>query len=101
MGQTFRLDLKRSWEVIDIQTGAHVLLPKGSHKALRIMHRTDQHAGEEPWLVVSTQHQGKSIVAGLREAYWRQWEGHHIPEFRVVIEQWREYTPRSTRKTRP
>src|SRR5205807_10619806 len=28
--------------------------------------------------------------AGLREAYWRQWEGHYIPEFRVTIREMKE-----------
>lgn len=101
MGETFRLDLNRSWEVIDIQTGANLLLRKGSHKAIRIMHRADRDAREEPWLVVTIQHQGKTVSAGLREAYWRQWEGHYISEFRVAIEEWKENVPPSPRKTRP
>jgi hypothetical protein len=29
-------------------------------------------------------------LAGLREAYWSQWEGHHIPEFRVTIREMKE-----------
>jgi len=36
-------------------------------------------------LVVTVQHEGSPVLAGLREAYWRQWEGHDIPEFRVTI----------------
>jgi hypothetical protein len=47
------------------------------------------------------QHQGKPVSAGLREVYWRRWEGHHIPEFRVTIEDWKENIAPSARKTRP
>ena len=97
-GETFRLDLNQLWEAIDIQTGASVVIPKGSHKAVRILHRTSRDAREEPWLVVAVQHKGKVVSAGLREAYWRQWEGHHIPEFRVTIEEWKEIAPPSHRK---
>ena len=85
MQETFRLQLNQSWEAIDIQTGASILIPKGSHKAVRRLHRTFRDAKEEPWLVVTVQHR----AAGLREAYWRQWERHHVPEFRVTIEEWK------------
>jgi hypothetical protein len=96
-GETFRLELNQSWEAIDIQTGVGVVIPKGSHKAVRMLHRTRRDEKEEPWLVVTVQH----ISAGLREAYWRQWEGHYIPELRVTIEEWKENAPPSPRKTRP
>ena len=85
MEETFRLDLNQSWEAIDIQTGAGVVIPKGSHKAVRMRHRMRRDEKEEPWLVVTVQHKGKPVSAGLREAYWRQWEGHYIPELRVTI----------------
>ena len=100
-GETFRLDLNQLCEAIDIQTGAGVVIPKGSHKAVRLRHRTSRDEKEEPWLVVTVQHRGKPVSAGLREAYWRQWEGHHIPELRVTIEEWKENAPPSPRKTRP
>jgi hypothetical protein len=74
MQENFRLQLNQSWEAVDIQTGAAVVIPKGSHKAVRILHRAARDAKEEPWLVVTIQHQDKSVAAGLREAYWRQWE---------------------------
>ena len=85
MEETFRLELHRSWEAIDIQTGAAVVIPKGSHKAVRILHCAARDAKEEPWLVVTIQHRGESVSAGLREAFWRQWEAHYIPELRVTI----------------
>ncbi len=85
MQETFRLKLNQAWEAIDIQTGAAVVIPKGTHKAVRVLHRTGRDA-EEPWLVVTVQHKGKPVSAGLREAYWRQWQGHHTPELRVTIE---------------
>jgi hypothetical protein len=100
-GETFRLELNQSWEAIDIQTGVGVVIPKGSHKAVRILHRMRRDEKEEPWLVVTVQHKGKPLSAGLREAYWRQWEGHYIPELRVTIEEWKENAPPSHRKTRP
>jgi hypothetical protein len=100
-GKTFRLELNRSWEAIDVQTGAAVLISKGSHKAVRILHRAAPDAKEEPWLVVTIHHQGKPVSAGLREAYWRQWERHHVPEFRVTIEEWKENAPPSAPKARP
>jgi hypothetical protein len=93
--------LTESWDAIDIRTGADVVISKGAHKAVRILHRTDRDEKEEPWLVVTVQHKGKPVSAGLREAYWRQWEGHHIPELRVRIEGWRENASPSPRKTRP
>ncbi len=40
MQETFRLVLNQSWEAINIQTGAPLVIPKGSHKAVRILHRT-------------------------------------------------------------
>ena len=101
MGKPSRLNLNQSWEAIDIQTGADVLIPKGSHKAIRVSHRTARDAKEEPWLVVTIQDKGKAVSAGLREAYWRQWQGHHVKEFRVTIEDWKENVPPSTRKMRP
>jgi hypothetical protein len=101
MQETFRLHLNQSWEAMDIQTGAAVVIPKGSHKAVRMLHRTRRNAKEEPWLVVKVAHNGKPVLAGLREAYWRQWRGHHVPDFRVMIEEWKEKAPPSTRKTRP
>jgi hypothetical protein len=93
MDETFRLDLNRSWEAIDVKTGRAVLIPKGSHRAVRMLHRTTRNAEEEPYLVVTVQHEGKKVLAGLREAYWRQWEGHHIPEFRVTIREWKDKPP--------
>jgi hypothetical protein len=45
---------------------------------------------EENYLVVTVQHEGKPVLAGLREAYWRQWEGHYIPELRVTIREMKE-----------
>ena len=84
MEETFRLDLNQSWEAIDIKTGHSVLIPKGSHQAIRmLLKRPDQ--TEENYLVVTIQHEGNLVLAGLREPYWRQWEGHHIPELRVTI----------------
>jgi hypothetical protein len=98
MQETFRLDLNQSWEAIDIQTGAAVVIPKGSHKAVRMPHRTRSDEKSEPWLVVTVQHKGKPVSVGLREAYWRQWEGYHIPELRVTIAEWKEMAPPSRRK---
>ena len=48
MQETFRLQLNQSWEAIDIQTGAAVVIPKGSHKAVRILHHTARDPKEEP-----------------------------------------------------
>ena len=45
---------------------------------------------EENYLVVTVQQKGNPVLAGLREAYWRHWEGHHIPEFRVTIREMKE-----------
>jgi hypothetical protein len=101
MQETFRLELNQSWEAIDIQTGTPVVIPKGLHKAVRILRRATRDAKEEPWLVVTIQHSGKSVAAGLREAYWRQWQSHHVPEFRVTIKEWNENAPPPSRKTRP
>ncbi len=99
-GETFRLGLNQAWEATDVQTGASVVIPKGSHRADRVLHRTGPGKGEEPWLVVKVQHKGKLVSAGLRETYWRQWERHYIPELRVTIEKWKERVT-SPRKTRP
>jgi hypothetical protein len=93
MDETFRLDLNQSWEAIDIKTGRAVLIPKGSHQAVRMLHRTRRDAEAEPYLVVTVQHDGKNVLAGLREAYWRQWEGHHIPQLRVTIREWKDKPP--------
>ena len=90
MEETFRLDLNQSWEAIDIKTGHAVLIPKGSHQAIRMLLKTPPDATEEPYLVVTVQHEGKAVLAGLREAYWRHWEGHHIPELRVTIREMNE-----------
>ena len=90
MEETFRLDLNRSWEAIDIKTGHAVPIPKGSHQAIRMLLKGPRDATEEPYLVVTVQHEGKPVSAGLREAYWRQWEGHHIPELRVTIREMNE-----------
>jgi hypothetical protein len=85
MEETFRLRLNRDWEAVDIQTGAGVVIPAGLHKAARILVRANPNEKEEPWLVVMVDCKGKQTAVGLREAYWRQWEGHHIPELRVTI----------------
>ena len=85
MDETFRLDLNRSWEAIDIKTGHAVLIPKGFHQATRMLLKGPRDQTEENYLVVRVQNEGKPVLAGLREAYWRQWEGHYIPEFRVTI----------------
>ena len=53
---------------------------------------------EENYLVVTVQHEGNPVSAGLREAYWRQWEGHHVPELRVTIREWKEKPPPSPQK---
>jgi hypothetical protein len=83
--ETFRLDLNQSWEAIDIKTGHSVLIPKGSHHVIRMLLKRPPDQTEENYLVVTIQHEGKLVLAGLREAYWRHWEGHSIPEFRVTI----------------
>jgi len=85
MEETCRLDLNQSWEAIDIKTGHAVLIPKGSHQAIRMLLKSPPDQTEENYLVVTVQHEGKRVLAGLREAYWRQWEGHYIPELRVTI----------------
>ena len=101
MEETFRLNLNRSWEAIDIKTGHAVLIPKGSHHATRMLLKTPPDAAEENYLVVTVQHEGKRALAGLREAYWRQWEGHHIPELRVTIREWKEKPPQPSGKKHP
>jgi hypothetical protein len=85
MEETFRLDLNQSWEAIDIKTGHAVLIPKGSHQAIRMLLKSIPDQTEENYLVVAVQDGGGQVLAGLREAYWRQWEGHYIPELRVTI----------------
>ena len=90
MEETFRLDLNQSWEGFDIKTGHAVLIPKGSHQAIRMLLKNSRDQTEENYLVVRVHHEGKSVLAGLREAYWRHWEGHYIPEFRVTIREMNE-----------
>ena len=90
MDETFRLDLNQSWEAIDIKTGHAVLIPKGSHQAIRMLLKSARDQTEENYLVVTVQHEGKRVLAGLREAYWRHWESHYIPEFRVTIREMKE-----------
>ena len=85
MEEAFRLDLNQSWETIDIKTGHAVLIPKGSHRAIRMLLKGPHDQIEENYLVVTVQHEGTLVLAGLREAFWRQWEGHYIPELRVTI----------------
>jgi len=99
--ETFRLELNQSWEAIDIKTGHPVLIPKGSHQAIRMLLNDPRDQTEENYLVVTVQHESNPVLAGLREAYWRQWEGHHIPELRVTIEEWKENAPPSPRKPQP
>src|SRR2546428_4018352 len=101
MQEPFRLQLNQSWEAVDIQTGAAVVIPKGSHKAVRILHRAARDAKEEPWLVVTVQHRGKPVSVGLREAYWRQWESYHVQEFRVRSRSARLLHPRHGRDQPP
>jgi len=98
--ETFRLDLNQSWEAIDIKTGHAVLIPKGSHQAIRMLLKGQRDSTEENYLVVTVQHEGNPVLAGLREAYWRQWEGHYIPELRVTIRKVNE-KPHYPRKQRP
>ena len=90
MEKTFRLDLNQSWEAIDIKTGYAVLIPKGSHKAIRMLLKDARDQTKENYLVVTVQHESNLVLAGLREAYWRQWEGHYIPELRVTIREMNE-----------
>src|SRR5207244_514179 len=72
------------------QNGPRGPHPQGSHQAIRMLLKDPRHQREENYLVVMVQHEGNSVLAGLREAYWRQWEGHHIPEFRVTIREMKE-----------
>jgi hypothetical protein len=90
MEETFRLDLNQAWEAIDIKTGHAVLIPKGSHHAIRMLLKSAHDQTEENYLVVRVQHEGNAVLAGLREAYWRHWEGHYIPELRVTIREMNE-----------
>jgi hypothetical protein len=87
MEETFRLDLNQSWEASDIKTGRPVLIPKGPHQAIRMLLKGPRDQTGESYLVVTVQHEGKPVLAGLREAYWRQWEGHYIRELRVTIQE--------------
>ena len=100
MGETFRMDLNQSWEAIDIKTGHAVLIPKGSHQAIRMLLKSPPDQTEEDYLVVAVQDEGGQVLAGLREAYWRQWEGHYIPELRVTIRELKE-RQHHPRKQRP
>src|SRR5215813_7523334 len=93
MEETFRLGLNQSWEAIDIKTGHAVLIPKGSHQAIRMLLKSARDQVEENYLVVTVQHEGKPLLAGLREAYWRHWEGHTIPQFRVTIREMKSHPP--------
>jgi hypothetical protein len=72
MEETFRLDLNQSWEAIDIKTGHAVIIPKGSHQAIRMLLKGPCDQTEENYLVVTVQHEFDPVLAGLREAYWRQ-----------------------------
>jgi hypothetical protein len=100
MEETFRLDLNQSWEAIDIKTGHAVLIPKGSYQAIRMLRKSPPDQIEENYLVVAVQGEGGPVLAGLREAYWRQWEGHYIPELRVTIREMKE-KQHHPRKQRP
>jgi hypothetical protein len=100
MSETFRLDLNQSWEAIDIKTQDPILIPRGSYKAIRMPVKGPRDQAEENYLVVTIQSQGTPVLAGLREAYWRQWEGHHVRELRVTIQEWKE-KPRHPRQTKP
>ena len=93
MEETFRLDLNQSWEAIDIKTGLVVFIPRGSHQAIRMLRKSPPDQTEENYLVVTVQQEGKRVLAGLREAYWRHWEGHYIPEFRVTIREMNQQPP--------
>src|SRR5215813_6358381 len=93
MQETFRLDLNQSWEAIDIKTGLAVLIPKGSHHAIRMLFKSQGDQTEENYLVVPVQHDGHLVLAGLREAFWRQWERHYIPELRVTIRDTKKKSP--------
>ena len=90
MEQTFRMDLNQSWETIDIKTGNAVLIPKGSYEAIRMLRKSPPDQKEENYLVVVVQREGRPVLVGLREAYWRHWAGHYIPEFRVTIREMNE-----------
>jgi hypothetical protein len=85
MEEIFRLDLNQSWETIEIKTGNAVLIPKGSYEAIRMLRKSPPDQTDENYLVVVVQREGRPVLVGLREAYWRHWEGHYIPEFRVTI----------------
>src|SRR5438094_8457682 len=101
MQETFRLVLNQSWEAINIQTGAPLVIPKGSHKAARILHRTAHDAKEEPWPIVMLPQQAKPVSAALREAFCRQWERQHVPQCNVTIEASNQNVPPSPRNTPP
>jgi len=72
MNETFRLDLNQLWEAIDIKTGHAISIPKGSHQAIRMLIEGPQDPREENYLVVTVQHKGIPVLAGLREANWRR-----------------------------
>ena len=55
MEETFRLDLNQSWEAIDIKTGHAVLIPKGSHQAIRMLLKSPPDQTEENYSVVAVQ----------------------------------------------
>ena len=99
-GGNLRLVLNQSLETTDIKTGNAVLIPKGSYQAIRMFRKSPPDQTEENYLVVAVQHEGKTVLAGLREAYWRHWEGHDIPEFRVTIREMKE-RQHHPRKQRP
>src|SRR5439155_25238002 len=48
--ETFRLDLNQSWEAIDIKTGHAVLIPKGSHQAIRMLLKDPRDQADENYL---------------------------------------------------
>jgi hypothetical protein len=100
MEETFRLDLNQSWETIDIKTGNAVPIPKGSYEAIRMLRKSPLDQTGENYLVVAVQHDGRTVLAGLRDAYWRHWEGHYIPGFRVTIRKMNE-KPHSQPQKRP
>src|SRR5439155_2479106 len=45
--ETLRLDLNQSWEAFDIKTGHAVLIPKGSHQAIRMLLKSPRDQTEE------------------------------------------------------
>ena len=63
MEETFRLDLNQSWEAIDIKTGHAVLIPKGSHQAIRMLLKDPRDQTDENYLVVMVKDEGNSVLA--------------------------------------